>query len=133
MYRDRADTELPAGRLDKAHYYALHRHLFQDVYDWAGKPRSIRIGKGNWFCFPDFIDQELDRLFASLEAKRHLAGLDLDASPARPHGSSPRSTPSTPSEKATAARSLPSCGCFASMSASPSTRRSSSVTGSSAL
>ena len=80
MYRDRADTELPAGRLDKAHYYALHRHLFQDVYDWAGKPRSIRIGKGgNWFCFPDFIDQELDRLFASLEAKRHLAGLDLDA------------------------------------------------------
>ena len=79
MYRDRADTELPVGRLDKPHYYALHRHLFQDVYDWAGKPRSIRIGKGgNWFCFPDFIDSELDRVFAELRTKRHLVGLDLD-------------------------------------------------------
>lgn len=70
----------PDGRLDKAHYYAFHRHLFQDIYDWAGKPRTIRTGKGgNWFCFPDFIDSELDRLFSELKAKRHLVGLDLDA------------------------------------------------------
>ena len=44
-----------------------------------GKPRTIRIGKGgNWFCFPDFIDSELDRVFAELRTKRHLVGLDLD-------------------------------------------------------
>ncbi len=78
-FRRRTETGLPDGKLDKAHYYALHRHFFQDVYDWAGKPRTIRIGKGgNWFCFPDFIDGELDRLFGDLKGKRHLAGLSLD-------------------------------------------------------
>lgn len=80
MVRDRTETSLPPGRLDKPHYYALHRHFFQDVYDWAGKPRTIRIGKGgNWFCYPDFIERLLDELFAGLKAKRHLDGLDLDA------------------------------------------------------
>lgn len=78
-YLARSQSPWPIGKLDKAHYYALHRHFFQDVYDWAGKPRTIRIGKGgNWFCFPDFIDSELDRLFGDLKAKRHLAGLPLD-------------------------------------------------------
>ena len=33
----RADEPLPAGRLDHDHYLAIHRHLFQDVYDWAGR------------------------------------------------------------------------------------------------
>jgi cell filamentation protein len=78
--RSRANDPWPAGRLDKPHYYALHRHLFQDVYAWAGKPRTIRIGKGgNWFCYPDFIERLLDQQFAGLKAKRHLDGLDLDA------------------------------------------------------
>ncbi|WP_348529080.1 Fic/DOC family protein [Mesorhizobium australicum] len=67
------------GKLDKAHYYALHRHFFQDVYDWAGKPRTIRIGKGgNWFCYPAFIEGELNRLFGDLRKKKHLVGLPLD-------------------------------------------------------
>lgn len=78
-YIARSQSPWPPGKLDKSHYYALHRHFFQDVYDWAGKPRTIRIGKaGNWFCFPDFIDSELDRLFGDLKAKRHLVGLPLD-------------------------------------------------------
>jgi cell filamentation protein len=78
MVRDRTETGLPDGRLDRPHYYALHRHLFQDVYAWAGKPRTIRIGKGgNWFCYPDFIERLLDQQFAGLKAKRHLDGLDL--------------------------------------------------------
>lgn len=77
--RSRAEEPWPAGKLDKSHYYGLHRHFFRDVYDWAGKPRTTRIGKGgNWFCFPDFIDSELDRLFAELKAKKHLVGLPLD-------------------------------------------------------
>lgn len=55
--RTRATDAWPDGKLDKAHYYALHRHFFQDVYDWAGKPRTIRTGKGgHWFCYPAFIE-----------------------------------------------------------------------------
>lgn len=49
----RASEPLPDGALDYTHYKALHRHLFQDVYEWAGQPRSVRISKGgNPFCFP---------------------------------------------------------------------------------
>ena len=33
----RADEPLPNGRLGVAHYRAIHRHLFQDVYSWAGQ------------------------------------------------------------------------------------------------
>lgn len=60
----RADEALPAGNLDAAHYLSLHRHLFQDVYAWAGAIRAIRIGKGgNWFCYPENIGRELARAF----------------------------------------------------------------------
>ena len=80
MVQARIESPWPAGNLDKAHYLALHRHFFQDVYDWAGKLRTIRIGKGgNWFCFPDFIDSELDRLFADLRQRQHLRGLPVPA------------------------------------------------------
>jgi len=32
----RAEEPLPDGRFGPAHYRAVHRHLFQDVYAWAG-------------------------------------------------------------------------------------------------
>lgn len=85
--RSRARQPWPSGEFDKAHYLALHHHLFQDVYDWAGKPRTIRTGKsGNWFCFPEYIGSELDRLFADLRARNHLTGLALaEFAPAAAH------------------------------------------------
>ncbi|TCQ26082.1 Fic/DOC family protein [Rhizobium sp. PP-CC-3G-465] len=53
---------------------ALHHHLFQDVYDWAGTARTIRIGKGsNWFCYPEHIDQQMKAAFAALEDHSFLA------------------------------------------------------------
>jgi cell filamentation protein len=30
----------PAGKFDKAHLKALHRHIFQDIYEWAGHTRN---------------------------------------------------------------------------------------------
>jgi len=64
LFLIRADEPLPAGLLNAAHYLRIHHHLFQDVYDWAGQIRSIRIGKGdNWFCYPEFIEAELARAF----------------------------------------------------------------------
>lgn len=80
MTLTRADEPLPDGELDFAHYKALHRHLFQDVYSWAGEPRTIRIGKGgSWFCYPEHIDREMARIFAELAAAGHLVGLERDA------------------------------------------------------
>jgi cell filamentation protein len=72
----RAQEPIPKGDRNYAYYCALHKHLFQDVYDWAGEPRKIRIGKGgNWFCFPENIDAEMTKLFASLAGQSNFAGL----------------------------------------------------------
>lgn len=63
----RAQEPMPRGALDFAHYCKVHQHLFQDVYDWAGQVRTIRIGKGgNWFCFPEHIEAQATQLFQSL-------------------------------------------------------------------
>ena len=76
MFQTRIEEPLPAGNLDYAHYRAIHRHLFQDVYDWAGQPRTIRTGKGgNWFCYPENIEAEAIRLFTWLGARDYLASL----------------------------------------------------------
>lgn len=76
----RADEPLPIGRLGVRHYQAIHRHLFQDVYAWAGKFRTVRIGKGDSaFCYPENIRREMDALFADLKRKRYLKGLSRDA------------------------------------------------------
>ncbi|MGJ5178794.1 Fic/DOC family protein [Bradyrhizobium oligotrophicum] len=64
----RADEEIPAGDLDFEHFKAVHRHLFQDVYDWAGEPRTVRISKGeSTFCYPENIEREAKRLFTKLK------------------------------------------------------------------
>lgn len=73
MFLSRSEEALPSGNLDYAHYKAIHHHFFQDVYDWAGKPREIRTGKdGNWFCFPEYIDVEMEKVFAELANENHL-------------------------------------------------------------
>ncbi len=67
LFLTRADEPFPKGNLDVEHYLSLHRHLFQDVYAWAGKIRTIRIGKGgNWFCYPEHIPHFLEATFAEL-------------------------------------------------------------------
>jgi cell filamentation protein, protein adenylyltransferase len=71
----RADEEAPAGDLDYAHFKAIHRHLFQDVYDWAGEARTVRISKDNsMFCYPENIESEATKLFANLKADKFLQG-----------------------------------------------------------
>jgi cell filamentation protein len=76
----RAAEPLPAGRLSYAHYRAIHRHLFQDVYVWAGAIRTVRISKdGNAFCYPENIDREMRRLFAALAEWKCLRELSADA------------------------------------------------------
>lgn len=72
----RSDEPLPAGRLSAAHYKAIHHHLFQDVYAWAGKYRTVRIAKaGSPFCYPEHIAREMRDLFGVLKKKRMLTGL----------------------------------------------------------
>jgi len=67
MVTQRLDEPLPAGRLSYGHYRTIHRHIFGDVYAWAGRIQTVRISKGNsMFCYPEHIDGEMRRLFAEL-------------------------------------------------------------------
>ncbi|WP_426692776.1 Fic family protein [Sphingomonas sediminicola] len=69
----------PEGNYDTAHYRALHRYLFQDVYEWAGEYRTIRTSKGgNLFCLPEFISSQMEALFKGLQSPPFLAGSDPD-------------------------------------------------------
>lgn len=72
----RAEEPLPLGWLDGEAYRAIHRHLFQDVYEWAGAFRTVRIAKaGSSFCYPEHIDREMQRLFGALAAEEELKRL----------------------------------------------------------
>jgi cell filamentation protein len=64
----RALEALPEGELDFPHFKAIHHHLFQDVYGWAGQIRTVRISKGgNPFCFPENIEEQAAKLFNNLQ------------------------------------------------------------------
>jgi cell filamentation protein len=79
MSFERSTESLPAGKLSYSHYRAIHRHLFQDVYTWAGKVRSVRISKGeSTFCCPEHIDQEMTKLFKASRRVGHLRGTSAD-------------------------------------------------------
>jgi cell filamentation protein len=75
----RADEPLPAGRFTPAHYKRIHHHLFQDVYAWAGKYRTVRTSKGgNMFCYPEHIASSMDQLFKQLQLPAFESGGDAE-------------------------------------------------------
>jgi cell filamentation protein len=80
MVTQRLDEPLPVGRLSYSHYRAIHRHIFGDVYPWAGRLRAVRISKGgSMFCYPENIDGEMRRLFVRLRAVNGFRGMDAPA------------------------------------------------------
>jgi cell filamentation protein len=73
----RSAEPLPPGRFGEAHFKAVHRHLFQDVYGWAGQIRKTRLSKkGSHFCYPENIKSELSKLFGWLRSEHYLRGLE---------------------------------------------------------
>lgn len=71
--------QLPTGRFSLAHYRAVHRHIFGDVYPWAGQFRTVRIAKGSsMFCYPEHICAEMKRIFRNLRDKKVLRFLPAD-------------------------------------------------------
>lgn len=54
----------------------IHRHLLQDVYDWAGEYGWVDTGRTGPFCKAGFIAAEMDKRFAALNDENDLRGLD---------------------------------------------------------
>jgi len=66
----------PSGAFDLPHLRAIHRHLFQDLYDWAGEIRTVEIAKnGHQFQFRRFIAVGMANIHQRLVAARFLRGL----------------------------------------------------------
>jgi cell filamentation protein len=78
-----ARTPLQGG-FDLPHLQAIHRHLFGDVYEWAGELRSVDISKdGHLFAHHAYLQRAGESIFTQLAGERHLAGLDSEAFSAR--------------------------------------------------
>lgn len=55
-----------AKTFDGAHVRAIHRHLFQDVYEWAGEYRTVNLLKGGGRPFGDIRTGEMQRYLADV-------------------------------------------------------------------
>lgn len=78
--RERAAQPLPDGRLSVTHFRAIHRHLFQDVFGWAGRLRTVRMTRGtSTFAYPEHIEASLADLFTRLKRDAYLRGRSPEA------------------------------------------------------
>ena len=72
------------GRFDARHLQAIHQHIFQDVYEWAGEFRTVNISKsGDPFAFYQHIVSSLDNMCGELKREGYLAGSGLEPSAIR--------------------------------------------------
>lgn len=63
------------GNFDFKHYKAIHKYLFDDIYEWAGKIRSVDMSKkGTSFAKADEIEQLADACFARLKSENYFKG-----------------------------------------------------------
>lgn len=64
------------GSFDLRHLQKIHGYLFQDVYEWAGRLRSVDISKGSSeFARHEYIESYGAKLAAELTSENHLKQL----------------------------------------------------------
>ena len=77
----------PNSPFDFDNLRQIHRYLFQDVYEWAGKPRTCDLRKAAYsdsdespkhFTASSKIKSEADRIFGALFRDNELRGLALN-------------------------------------------------------
>lgn len=51
------------GKFDYNHLCRIHHHIFQDLYSWVGKTRTVNIAKTNLFCLVQFIPVYAESIF----------------------------------------------------------------------
>ncbi len=71
--------DFPAGRFGYTHLKDIHRHIFQDLYEWAGQERYINISKDDsWFAKTQFIKPSADKIFGEIKDQGYLRGLSRE-------------------------------------------------------
>lgn len=78
MTAQRMREGLPKVPITADGYRKLHEHLFQDVYAWAGKTRTVDVAKNNaMFCFAAYVDRELVKRLEAIHDENGLQGLSI--------------------------------------------------------
>ena len=80
LVAQRTAQGIPTGDFDLAHLRAIHRHLYQDVYDWAGEIRTVEIARGgNQFQFRQYIGTGMADVHRRIVVARYLRNLSARA------------------------------------------------------
>lgn len=66
------------GHFDYQYLKLIHHYIFQDLYDWAGKQRTVDIAKSNMFCNVLYLDNQAWKIFNALKSENLLIGLSRD-------------------------------------------------------
>ncbi len=64
---------------DVTHYKAIHKFLFEDIYDWAGEYRTVDMSKkGTSFAKAENIDDLMSKCFDRLKRNNFFKGFIFD-------------------------------------------------------
>lgn len=78
---ERAEQGFPRSATFRTYdgFRAIHRHLFRDLYSWAGKERRYTTGRGAIpFAVPEHIGPWMQQQFNKLASDHYLAGKGLE-------------------------------------------------------
>lgn len=66
------------GNFDLEHLKKIHKHIFQDIYKWAGEIRTVNIEKQDKFAASEQIESYANYIFKQLSKEGNLKGLQPD-------------------------------------------------------
>lgn len=67
------------GSFDFEHYKAIHKFLFEEIYDWAGKIRTVDMSKkGTSFIKAEDIERTATMAFRRLNEKQNFTGMPFE-------------------------------------------------------
>lgn len=63
------------GDFNLRHLQNIHKHVFADIYEWAGELRTVNISKGNAFCNYIYLADVSEDIFSKLKEENYLIGI----------------------------------------------------------
>lgn len=75
----RARESVPIGDFDLKHLQAIHKHLFQDIYEWAGQIRTVEMSKGtSQFQFRQYIETGMADVHRRIAGANYFKGFSRE-------------------------------------------------------
>lgn len=66
------------GQFDFDHHRAIHRHIFRDVYEWAGEPRTVDMGKTHRLWPAATLVQSAPGIYGAIAKDNYLRDMEPD-------------------------------------------------------